>query len=654
MPLIPSKLSFLPEFEGRQSLYSDITQHSVNEAKIRILTIWPNRDRFAPIEASLSIENIFKRPRYNAISYYWGNAKYLETVVVHGSDQGSPHHSCEVPVTQNLTAALRQFRARACADNKPLRLWTDALCINQCDAIERTLQIGIIRHIFSLASSVWIWLGESNDLVEKGLNTLVSAANCYPAYSSKSAPKRKLQEPILRLLSPSLALEDEIDLIKQFVAIDALPYWRRGWTFQEAMQSKKYICYGELRIVLRKWSHMSQTCSKWDKKIRVRLQDTSFWSSLNSSKSSVEIDYLMRPTSLNSTLRPFQVAERQFHDRLAKRQLGNAGSKFCVSLQRMFYRTSDPRDSVFVLRNLVPELVDMKSDYTDSIEIIFGEATELILRHARVGIGELGYWTHPHASSHLPSWAFDFTHCSESLDENGDARFLFATRDPDASAGSLIRVERRDMRSLYAAGFIFDEVQEVDNSVDRRLWNRHSWKHQLLLWLQHVLRHVENLAASKKDRDRQIYSFLRTVGSNRRDPNNSSLCDLHLPGSLNPQKGVTNVSEAVKSLVKILQDSDDSDGSVATYAASSFEVNTDFNAQRTRLVITKDHRFGLAHKTVAVGDRVAILASGNVPFMLRPVPVGYVGEEAYRIIGGCYIDGKSCTASGFAATSMIG
>lgn len=206
MPLIPSQLSFLPEFEGRQSVYSDITQHSVSEAKIRILTVWPNRDRSAPIEASLSIENIFKRPRYNAISYCWGNANYLENVIVHGSDKGSPHHSCEVPVTQNLTAALRQFRARACEDNKPLRLWTDALCINQCDPIERNLQIGIIRHIFSLASSVWIWLGQSNVLVQKGLNTLVSAANCYPTYASRSASERKSQEPILRVLSHRLQL----------------------------------------------------------------------------------------------------------------------------------------------------------------------------------------------------------------------------------------------------------------------------------------------------------------------------------------------------------------------------------------------------------------------------------------------------------------
>jgi predicted acylesterase/phospholipase RssA len=48
---------------------------------------------------------------------------------------------------------------------------------------------------------------------------------------------------------------------------------------------------------------------------------------------------------------------------------------------------------------------------------------------------------------------------------------------------------------------------------------------------------------------------------------------------------------------------------------------------------------GLAPLDAAVGDRIAILASGNVPFVLRPVPVDYAGKEAYRIIGGCYVDG---------------
>lgn len=60
-----------------------------------------------------------------------------------------------------------------------------------------------------------------------------------------------------------------------------------------------------------------------------------------------------------------------------------------------------------------------------------------------------------------------------------------------------------------------------------------------------------------------------------------------------------------------------------------------------RFVVTKSGRFGSAQKGVIVGDCIAILASGDKPFILRPVPADYVGQEAYRLIGLCYIDGMA-------------
>jgi hypothetical protein len=63
------------------------------------------------------------------------------------------------------------------------------------------------------------------------------------------------------------------------------------------------------------------------------------------------------------------------------------------------------------------------------------------------------------------------------------------------------------------------------------------------------------------------------------------------------------------------------------------------NVEQGRFFVTKRLRMGVAPIDAAIGDRIAILASGDAPFVLRPVPVEYAGEEAYRIIGGCYVDG---------------
>jgi hypothetical protein len=92
----------------------------------------PHNDHSAPIEASLSIAALYYKgdegnlvwagAKYNAVSYYWGNINELEDVTIHRSDKGMPGLECKVPVTKNLTAALRQFRAKASANKNPLRL----------------------------------------------------------------------------------------------------------------------------------------------------------------------------------------------------------------------------------------------------------------------------------------------------------------------------------------------------------------------------------------------------------------------------------------------------------------------------------------------------------------------------------------------------
>jgi hypothetical protein len=64
------------------------------------------------------------------------------------------------------------------------------------------------------------------------------------------------------------------------------------------------------------------------------------------------------------------------------------------------------------------------------------------------------------------------------------------------------------------------------------------------------------------------------------------------------------------------------------------------NTHRARFFITKSLRMGLAPIDAAISDQIAILASGNAPILLRPVSVDYTGEEAYRVMGGCYVDGK--------------
>jgi hypothetical protein len=67
-------------------------------------------------------------------------------------------------ITFNLEGALQILR-----DEKiSIRLWIDALCIDQSNMEERSEQVKSMARIYSQASRVVIWLGET-DICRQGL-----------------------------------------------------------------------------------------------------------------------------------------------------------------------------------------------------------------------------------------------------------------------------------------------------------------------------------------------------------------------------------------------------------------------------------------------------------------------------------------------------
>lgn len=63
----------------------------------------------------------------------------------------------EFDVTSNLEAALRALRSRG-----HKKVWVDALCINQKDLTERSLQVLRMGIIYSKAKNVLVWLGPAS------------------------------------------------------------------------------------------------------------------------------------------------------------------------------------------------------------------------------------------------------------------------------------------------------------------------------------------------------------------------------------------------------------------------------------------------------------------------------------------------------------
>ena len=128
-------------------VYSPLDQ-SVDS--IRLLILEPAQDTNALICCRLQHVTFTQKPKYEALSYSWGNENVRCNLSINGKD---------LEVGQNLFDALGHLRDPL----KARTLWVDAICINQSDTPEKNHQIGIMPLIYMRAKTVLVWLGVPED-----------------------------------------------------------------------------------------------------------------------------------------------------------------------------------------------------------------------------------------------------------------------------------------------------------------------------------------------------------------------------------------------------------------------------------------------------------------------------------------------------------
>ncbi|PQE05272.1 hypothetical protein CJF31_00008785 [Rutstroemia sp. NJR-2017a BVV2] len=190
--------------------------------EIRILHLLPSMDVDSEIQCKLTREKA-KPWKYIALSYVWGDPIPAQPILLNGTT---------VYVTPNLSAALRQFRQ----SRRVLRLWVDALCINQNDDVEKSAVVTRMGEIYKNSLRVWMWLGIADcdsHLAMKWIEDIGSMAD-----SEEWASALDL-------------LFNDLSFIRPWMALHALfrrQYWKRLWVVQEMLGSGNptVIC-GSLR-----------------------------------------------------------------------------------------------------------------------------------------------------------------------------------------------------------------------------------------------------------------------------------------------------------------------------------------------------------------------------------------------------------------------
>jgi hypothetical protein len=606
MPDVP-KLSYLPDFEGRTSLYSRI-DHVIGQ--IRVLTVWPNEDFSSRLEASLQIRTLssdYGRETYTALSYFWGSANELESVLVHGSDNGESTLSCEVPVTKNLTFALRHLRQQATAAGWPLEIWTDAICINQRDHVERSQQVVILAAIYQHSRGVHVWLSDrgSSKAARKGFEHFVNLCDRFGSHTYTR--EQQLEQVTILVAGQDRTAASE--LINTIGALMDVPYWRRGWTLQEVLIANVPICLSfedQTSCNLTSLEPLSMTLrALCDFANSRRLYDGSM--SLLYSSDVIGLLFLNVPR-LQSASVSYPADFRLY----ARKQLD-------FFLTTKMWHTSDPRDSVFVLQSFHPAFKGMRADYSATVEEVFTEATLRLLDRTRTW--SHACWSRASQSPYLPSWVFDFStnviHTGSMHRSHLESDLLFHGKF-DASASSDLRGIFTAPQMLSTNAFICDEIEHISSWVP--LSRRGSVSES-----QHIWHEWLDLIRDYTPQDpvavfRTICGGL-AIGQKRFAATDVKLFTDHPIG-----RGL-NVTGGPE--LNITQE-----------AFNKWWLWISGLAAHQRFFFTKGGRMGLAPGEAAEGDHLAIFASGDLPFVVRKVHTD-IHPAAHIMLGTCYLDGKT-------------
>ena len=373
------------------------------------------------LHGELRVVSLHDEPVFEALSYTWGSRVEPASIMLQTGVAGS---EINLPLTLNLARALRRLRHTYCC------LWVDAICINQEDLTERRQQVAYMGRIYSAASRVLVWLGDSDVKPTTG--------------SGEDA------EPQMRLQ----ALQDAI-------ARTVPSWWTRSWVLQEfgVACHEPSLCFGPCQESLDTVGDLLVLAER-----ETHLDSNAIFDSV--AKVSASLKEQARATRL---MESFTLYNRV-------RQMQKQGEVNIIDLLLATERTSasDPRDKLYALLGLLPTSLSQKilPDYAKPLAEVFAEATIVLFR----GNGDFRAWSVCRDRSYrppkdLPTWALDFDetdtvlaklHVQEAKGEALSKLFSGSKRwTSDTTYGQGLTLSYSPRKLLTLSGFHLDNVRSA-------------------------------------------------------------------------------------------------------------------------------------------------------------------------------------------------
>lgn len=326
-------------------------------------------------------------PKYQAISYCWGNGGATERIWFGDHEY--------LQVTKSAIAVLGAVIDSGSKEH----VWIDALCIDQENTAEKNSQVLLMGDIYNAAASTLGWLGEAADDSDRAISFLKTLRDEMEKYDIRKLNPLHKQSEVAKY--PSFKETDTPDWIALQKFLQR-PWFTRIWVIQEMVLSvntvvmcgRKTVKYDVLISVV--WTLASRGLINFT---YIRPKDPK------------DFAQFQPPAGVEGILATFSIAKHR-------------EARMPHSLQELLlfcrgFEATDNRDIIFALLGIASESGNhvLPPSYGSSVEEVFTMWTRdlmisdnlLTLLHA-AGIGN------PRVLKKLPSWVPDLTVKFESSD----------------------------------------------------------------------------------------------------------------------------------------------------------------------------------------------------------------------------------------------
>ncbi|PMD64423.1 AAA-domain-containing protein [Hyaloscypha bicolor E] len=598
--------------------------------------------------------NRFNWGDYMALSYVWGDPTVKKRIFIN-------KHPFEV--TLNLYHALIRLRSSLEVKDRRLKVWIDAICINQNDLSERSSMVRKMDTIYSEALCVRGWVGRPSPAV----------AAMLPEVQRLLGGKLRDWTPVMQLADDDFELEDErpyaLDLdtaTSVWLAARSLssePYWGRLWITQEmTLASTILFWYGDSVFSPAKVTKLfilpqfSRASVPEDMKM------------LNTAERSMGI--LHRIVMLRPGIRSVPLGAEMFVPR-AMLPLWD------LIVLSQSSKATDQRDKVYGLLALLPQAISSRIRPTYEVSV---DAVAIYTLFSSVCIqvdGNLNTLARIHAhTSHskgLPSWAFDLEAAPDGLWDDDLAphlkdlplRYQSAGHLATASRGSLEDLLEQssadggqkpsiafsaDLRLLTCRGLFIDTVSGLGAGHLHFVTFKHiSGPEQCVI-------HPANELSSSSGKDVSRLSIARLLMHDRKyefcqgpsvldipwmsfekvgpeywlsqDPTPLTTLRAAFEGFLHPSATLKLASVQLKDY---FQPTQESCPNPERYTEMLQRMLLHFFNRR--LFTAEGGLVGSATERTMLGDRIAVILGCKMPVVLRPM------GDSYQFIGTCFAEG---------------